>query len=274
MVTLNKVTLCINIGALYHYCHLMLVILIFFLCHWYVAIFSQTFLQHRYASHAAFSMSKFWERFFYLLAYIGQGSSYISPRVYAIMHRMHHAYTDTDKDPHSPKYDKNVFAMMWRTRKFTSDQFDGKLVGEERFLKNLPDWKGLDRLAHFWTSRILWIVFYVLFYVFFAPSAWWYLLIPVHVLMLPLHGAVINWFAHKYGTINFKMKNTSRNLYPMDIFLLGEAYHNNHHKTPSSTNFGKRWYEMDPVYPVILFFNWLHIIRINKQPALQRILAE
>jgi stearoyl-CoA desaturase (delta-9 desaturase) len=42
-------------------------------------------------------MSKFWERFFYLFAYITQGSSYLSPRAYAILHRMHHAYTDTEK---------------------------------------------------------------------------------------------------------------------------------------------------------------------------------
>jgi stearoyl-CoA desaturase (delta-9 desaturase) len=50
-------------------------------------------------------MNKFWERFFYLLAYISQGSSYVSPKVYAIMHWMHHAYADTEKDPHSPRFD-------------------------------------------------------------------------------------------------------------------------------------------------------------------------
>ncbi|MEO5564157.1 MAG: acyl-CoA desaturase [Chitinophagaceae bacterium] len=246
----------------------MLIILVFFLSHWYLAIFSQTFLQHRYASHSAFSMSKFWERFFYIVAYIGQGSSYVSPRVYAIMHRMHHAYTDTEKDPHSPKYDDNVFSMMWRTRNFTSGVFNGTVEVEERFLKNLTDWPWMDRVAHYWASRVFWMAFYIAFYVLFAPSAWWYLLIPIHMTMLPLHGAVINWFAHKYGTINFKLKNTSRNLYPMDFFLLGEAYHNNHHKSPSSINFGKRWYEMDPIYPVLLLFNRLRIIRINKQAVL------
>lgn len=245
----------------------MLVILVFFLCHWYLAIFSQTFLQHRYASHAAFSMSKFWERFFYLVAYTGQGSSYVSPRVYAIMHRMHHAYTDTEKDPHSPLFDDNVFSMMWRTRIFTSGVFNNKIEIEPRFLKNLPDWPLLDRIAHNWLSRVGWILFYITFYIIFAPSAWWFLLIPIHIVMLPLHGAVINWFAHKYGTVNFKLKNTSRNLYPMDLILMGEAYHNNHHKTPSATNFGKRWYEVDPTYPILLLLNWMRVIRISKVPV-------
>jgi stearoyl-CoA desaturase (delta-9 desaturase) len=209
-------------------------------------------------------MNKFWERFFFLAAYIGQGSSYVSPRVYAIMHRMHHAYTDTEKDPHSPMFDDNIFAMFWRTRSFTSGYFNKRIAVEERFLKNVPDWPLLDKIAHSTISRVGWVVFYIAFYVQFAPSAWWYLLLPIHALLLPLHGAVINWFAHKYGTVNFELKNTSRNLYPMDLLLMGEAYHNNHHKTPSAVNFGKRWYEVDPTYPIILFLNWIGVIKIAK----------
>ena len=53
----------------------MLVILLFLIIHWYLSLFMQTFLQHRYAAHGAFSMSNFWERFFYIAAYITQGSS-------------------------------------------------------------------------------------------------------------------------------------------------------------------------------------------------------
>jgi len=242
----------------------MIIILLFLVAHWYLSLFMQTFLQHRYAAHGAFSMSKFWEHFFYIAAYITQGSSYISPRVYAIMHRMHHAYTDTDKDPHSPRNDHNIFIMMWRVRKMTDGIYRAKQDIEPRFLKNLPDWRALDKLAHSTLSRLAWIAVYVLFYVWFAPSAWWFLLLPIHILMVPIQGIIINWFAHKYGSVNFKMKNTSRNLYPMDIFLLGEAYHNNHHKTPSNTNFGRRWYQIDLLYPVLLFLNRVHVIRINK----------
>lgn len=242
----------------------MLIILLFFAGHWYFSLFMQTFLQHRYAAHGAFSMSKFWERFFYILTYISQGSSYVSPRVYAIMHRMHHAYTDTDKDPHSPTYDKNIFAMMWRARLWTSGIYNNRQVIEPRFLKNLPDWPAIDRLAHSVWSRLGWIAVYILFYVKFAPSAWFFLLLPVHILMLPIQGVIINWFAHKYGSVNFKLKNTSTNLFKVDLIMMGEAYHNNHHKNPSATNFGFKWYEMDPTYLFIRFFSWLKIIRINK----------
>jgi stearoyl-CoA desaturase (delta-9 desaturase) len=244
----------------------MIIILLFFVSHWYLSLFMQTFLQHRYAAHAAFSMSKFWERFFYLVAYLTQGSSYVSPRTYAIMHRMHHAYTDTDKDPHSPKYDSNLFKMMWRVRKMSDDIYRGKHQPEQRFLKNLPDWPMLDKIAHSNISRLGWIVLYILFYIQFAPSAWWFLLLPVHILMVPVQGMVINWFAHKYGSVNFKMKNTSTNLFKVDLLMMGEAYHNNHHKNPSHSNFGFRWHELDPTYTIMRILNRFRIIRIHKLP--------
>lgn len=242
----------------------MLVILLFLIIHWYSSLFMQTFLQHRYAAHGAFSMNKFWERFFYFVAYITQGSSYVSPRAYGIMHRMHHAYTDTDKDPHSPKYHSNLFKMMWRARQVNNHIYRGKQEIEPRFLKNLPDWPLLDKIAHSSWSRAGWVIIYVLFYVFFAPSGWWFLLLPIHILMIPVQGVIINWFAHKYGSINFKVKNTSTNLFKLDLLMMGEAYHNNHHKNPSGTNFGVRWYELDLTYVIIRFLNWLKIIRIHK----------
>jgi stearoyl-CoA desaturase (delta-9 desaturase) len=65
-------------------------------------------------------MNKFWEKFFYLFTYITQGASYLTPRPYAIMHRMHHAYSDQEKDPHSPHFFKEVFTMMKHTYKIFS----------------------------------------------------------------------------------------------------------------------------------------------------------
>jgi stearoyl-CoA desaturase (delta-9 desaturase) len=248
-------------------------ILIFFLAHWYLSLFSQTFFQHRYAAHGAFTMSKTWERIFYIFTIITQGSSFISPRGYAIMHRMHHAYTDTDKDPHSPSYDSNLFTMMWRTKNVYQSILNGKMQVEERFLKNLPDCFLLEKLGDFWAVRIFWVAFYIGFYYFFATSPWLYLLLPLHIFMGPIHGAIINWFAHKYQYVNFKVNNTSKNLFPVDLFMMGEAYHNNHHKFPSNINFGVRWHELDPTYPVILLLKWVGIIQISRpvsRPVIQK----
>jgi stearoyl-CoA desaturase (Delta-9 desaturase) len=238
--------------------------LIFFIAIWYSSLFFQTFFQHRYAAHGAFKMSKSWERVFFIFTYITQGSSYMSPRAYAIMHRMHHAYTDTDKDPHSPKHFKNVFKMMLRTRNIYTNIFKKRIEVEERFTKNLPDWPAFDKWANSTLSRSLWAAVYITLFILFASTPWLLLLLPIVLAMGAFHGAIINWFAHKYGYINFKLKNTSQNLFSVDIFMLGESYHNNHHKRPSAINFGKRWHELDPVYPVIRLLAWLRIIKIAK----------
>lgn len=240
-------------------------IIIFFISIWYLSLFSQTFLMHRYASHGAFTMSRFWERFFYIFAYITMGSSYLSPRSYGILHRMHHAYTDTEKDPHSPQHFKNIFKMMDHTAKVYSDINRRRVVVEERFEKNLPKWEAMDKWGQSILSRFLWVAVYITIFILFANHWWLYLLLPVTILMSPVHGGIINWFAHKYGYRNFKMSNTSKNLFPIDFFMLGERYHNNHHKFASSINFGVKWFEIDPVFYIILLFNRLGIVRIRKQ---------
>jgi stearoyl-CoA desaturase (delta-9 desaturase) len=54
-------------------------ILIFFVAHWYLSLFFQTFFLHRYAAHKAFTMSPFVEKVVYVLTWIFQGSNYLSP---------------------------------------------------------------------------------------------------------------------------------------------------------------------------------------------------
>ncbi|RYZ21599.1 MAG: acyl-CoA desaturase [Chitinophagaceae bacterium] len=240
----------------------VLVIFLLFAAHWYLSLFTQTFFLHRYSAHRSFTMSKGWERFFFVLTWLTQGSSYLSPRAYGIMHRIHHAYTDTELDPHSPAYDKNLFAMMWRTKKVFTDILDDKTQVEERFKKNIPEWRSFDRFASSGFSRLLWIGIYTALYVLFAPSLWWLLLVPIHAVMGPLHGVIINWYAHKYGHVNFETDNTSKNLFRIDWLMFGEGYHNNHHVHPSRPNFATNKGEFDPCYPIIRMLNRFGIIRV------------
>jgi stearoyl-CoA desaturase (Delta-9 desaturase) len=91
-------------------------------------------------------------------------------------------------------------------------------------------------------------------------------LLPIMFLMSPIHGAIINWFAHKYGYRNFEVKDTSRNFLPVDFLMMGESYHNNHHKNGSRANFGGiRWHELDPTYLVIRLLDAMKIIKLAKQ---------
>jgi len=237
-------------------------ILLFIILHWYLSGFAQSFFNHRYAAHRMFSMSLFTEKVFFIFSFITAGSSYMSPYVYGILHRMHHAYADTEKDPHSPSFDSNPFSMMWRTYKVFSDILNRRIAIENKFTKDLPQWDSFDRFASSLLVKISWGVIYTIFYIQFATAWWMFLFLPFHFVIGPLQGIVINWFAHKVGYTNFRINNTSKNLLLIDFLTWGEGYHNNHHAFSSKVNFAKKWFEVDPVYQVIRFFRLLKIIRV------------
>ena len=81
--------------------------------------------------------------------------------------------------------------------------------------------------------------------------------------MAPIHGVIINWFGHIYGYVNFKMKNTSKNLFRFDFLMMGEGYHNNHHKFASRANFGVKWYEIDMTYVIIKLLDAIGVIKLK-----------
>ena len=112
-------------------------------------------------------------------------------------------------------------------------------------------------------SRIGWGVAYVLFYIAFATQWWMFLLLPLHFLMGPIHGAIVNWSGHKYGYQNFDNNDKSRNSLFFDFLTGGELFQNNHHKLPNRVNFGVKWWEVDPTWPVIWTLNKLHIIKLK-----------
>ncbi|MCB9234993.1 MAG: acyl-CoA desaturase [Bacteroidia bacterium] len=241
-----------------------MIIIIFFIVHWYVSLFFQSFFNHRYAAHGMFTMSKGWEKVFYILSWLTNGSSFLSPNTYGILHRMHHAFADKEKDPHSPKFSPNPFALMLKTRNIYSDIWHRRIPLEKRFTDGVPYWKFMDVFGESNGSRLFWVVAYTAFYIAFATAWWQFLFLPLTIVIGPFHGVVINWFAHKIGYSNFKVSDTSKNFLPVDVLMLGESYHNNHHKRPNNPNFGFRWFEMDPIYPFILLFNALGIIKLKK----------
>lgn len=244
-------------------------ILIFFVAHWYLSLFSQTFFLHRYGAHKMFTMNPFWEKFFYLFLYITQGSSYLTPRAYAVLHRMHHAYSDTEKDPHSPHHTKNLLTMMWQTKNTYNDVLRYRADVEEKFSKDLPEWKLIDKLGDTWGSRAGWGLAYIGFYVIFADFWWMYLLLPIHFLMGPVHGAIVNWSGHKYGYSNFDNHDKSKNSLIIDFLMGGELFQNNHHKYASRANFAMKWFELDPTYPIIKVLNAFRIVRLVNTGSLK-----
>ena len=242
-------------------------IIFFVLILWYGGLFFQSFFLHRYAAHEVFTMSKRMERLAFVLTWFFQGSSYLSAYGYGVMHRMHHAHTDTENDPHSPSHDANLFAMMWKTRNTYQDINTMRVDVDQRFTQNVPQWKSFDRFASSRFSRLLWISVYASVFLVFASTWWEWLLFPVILLMAPIHGAIINWFAHVYGYVNYKMDNTSKNLFPFDFLMMGEAYHNNHHKNANSANFGVKWHEIDATFIIMKLLHAVGVIQLKEISA-------
>lgn len=211
-----------------------------------------------------FKMNSFWERFFYLLLLVSQGSSFLNPRAYAILHRMHHAYSDTEKDPHSPHFFKDVFGMMIATKNMYLAYLLHKIEPEPAFRGNYPEWPLIDRIGDSWFWRLGCAAFYIWFYVTFATSPWLFLLLPVHFLMGPIHGAIVNWCGHKYGYSNHDNEDHSKNSLPWDFLMMGELFQNNHHKRPNSPDFATKWWEFDPTYPIMKVMHWCKIITLRK----------
>ena len=246
-----------------------MIIVAFFIAHWQLSVFFQTFYLHRYGAHRQFTMSRRWERFFHLCTYVFQGSSFLSPRGYAILHRMHHAYSDTPKDPHSPLNYKNVVTMMMATKKMYDDFAYRRVEPEKRFEGGLPEWPAVDRLSQSWLGRLAWGGAYLLFYAKFATAPWMWLLLPAHFVMGPIHGAIVNWCGHKYGYHSFDNGDASRNTLPFDFLTAGELFQNNHHKFAMSPNFAARRFEVDPTYQVMRLMSALGIIDLTGAQAIR-----
>jgi len=232
--------------------------------HWYISLFFQTFFLHRYASHNLYKMSPAWEKIFFFLTFIFQGSSFLHPGAYAMMHRKHHKYADTIEDPHTPQLVNNIFEFNKKTfveyRKIVNQFNRGEIN-----LKDVPRWPLLERLGDYYSTRILFILAYMMLYWIFSPSIWYFVFIPLHVFMGPIHGFIVNWFGHLIGYRNFNdLEDHSQNTLPVDFLMMGELYQNNHHKEPTRSNFSHKWFEVDLGYLIALLLQKMNIIQLNK----------
>ena len=237
----------------------------FFVGHWLLSVLFQSMFQHRYAAHRMYNMSPRGEKVMHFLCWLVQGSSYLSPRGYAILHREHHAFSDTEKDPHAPGFHQNALAMMWKTKKRYDDYAHYRAEPEPRFLGGYPEWPLVDQtLGQSWVMRLLWCVAYAAFYFAFATHWWQFaFMLPVQMVLGPVHGAIVNWCGHKYGYQNFDNGDQSRNTLPFDVLTMGELFQNNHHKYGASPNFAAKWFEIDPTWQVMRVLHAMGAIQIR-----------
>jgi stearoyl-CoA desaturase (Delta-9 desaturase) len=169
-------------------------------------------------------------------------STSIVTKEWVACHRKHHAFADREGDPHSPLLEglRNIVlkgAFYYRK----AIRQPGVL---EKYGKGTPnDWLErhlLDRRHVLGIILMLGIDLY-LFGFFIGPLVW-----GVQMIWIPFWAAgILNGVGHALGYRNFDVKDESRNISPIAIWLGGEELHNNHHHDPHSAKFKAKWYEFD-----------------------------
>src|SRR6202043_1145391 len=59
---------------------------------------------------------------------------------------------------------------------------------------------------------------------------------------------LVNSATHIWGSRRFETRDRSTNCWWVSLLTLGEGWHNNHHKYPSSAKQGLRWWELELSY--------------------------
>ncbi|GIT40814.1 MAG: hypothetical protein Ct9H300mP9_6640 [Candidatus Neomarinimicrobiota bacterium] len=143
-------------------------ILWIFVVHWYTSLFFPTFFLHRYY-HTVCSRCQGQRRGnFFVFTFFSKGASFLNPRAYGILHRLHHAHSDTIKDPHSPAQTGNIIRMNF----VTFSRYWSILKGDAyhgEYENGIPKWERFEKFTNKFLVRALFIGLYVGLYATFAP---------------------------------------------------------------------------------------------------------
>ena len=196
---------------------------------------------HRYYSHKSFEMKPVVKWFFSIIALLtGRGS--ILGWVY--LHRLHHAYSDQERDPHSPH---NLGYKLFGFGHMKKQEGEMKIF----LVKELMTPEQL--FIHKWYMLLLLPVLAVIALVD-LQTLYWVWIVPATLIQLSTSN--FNYFGHTHGYRNYETKDQSRNNAWLWPAILGEAWHNNHHADAKNYSTQHRPWEIDPL-------SWL--IRLVRQ---------
>ena len=205
---------------------------------------------HRLLTHGSFTTFRPVRWLIALLGGLaGQGSSL----TWVAMHRKHHAFSDTEGDPHSPNDGKWWSHMLWLMPRIDRSRLEQIY---ERYAPDLlkdPVIRLLDKTFLLWYFALgagLFLFGY-LFWDFYTACSFvvWGMFVRLVYL---LH---VTWFVnsatHIWGYRTYETGDNSRNLWWVGLLSYGEGWHNNHHAFQRSARHGHRWWEFDMTYRTI-----------------------
>lgn len=203
---------------------------------------------HRYYSHRSFEFKNNFVKFFFTcLAILAARGSPIS---WVYIHRNHHSYSDTDKDPHSPII------------------LGYKIFGFNHFSKFESADKKMFLIRDLMTKhQILIHKYYILILLgllsclafFSIELVFWLWCLPV--ILIHFSQNTFNYIGHVFGYSNFVTKDNSKNNTLLFPILLGECWHNNHHANPKKLTTKHLKHEFDPL---VYFINLISLKHVTK----------
>jgi stearoyl-CoA desaturase (delta-9 desaturase) len=197
---------------------------------------------HRFISHKSYEQPRW---FTYLGLFFGGLAGLSSAVAWTAVHREHHRYSDTDKDPHAP------LGQAWKM------QFLVMLVpGHAKYAVDaIKNPLYMAQHKYYWHMHLLWIALLVAIDPFALVYAY---LVPAVVLyhIMAALGTVTH--SGRWGYRNFDRNDRTMNITWLGWFAFGEGWHNNHHSDAGNYRFGKTKYEVD------LAARLINLIRTDK----------
>ncbi|MBK9314694.1 MAG: acyl-CoA desaturase [Acidobacteria bacterium] len=217
-------------------------------------VFSVGAVLHRYFSHRAFKTSRAFQFMLGILTCCFFGD----PIGFTGKHRIHHRYSDTRNDVHSPR---QGFWYCWFGSLFDDGLTDDQVLHAASDLTKYPELM--------WLHRYFYVPALILMAVIFAIGGYT-MLITGYVLswvVITLHGpCTVNYFCHRGKSRRYATPDDSSNRLWVSIYLLGEGWHNNHHYYPGSARAGFFKGEIDGLYSILKFLARVGLIRDLRVP--------
>ena len=176
------------------------------------------------------------------------------------IHRKHHQRSDQEGDPHSPQI-YGIWRVLFGGALLYVKAAKNKILLQELGTGTPNDW--IEEHLYTPHSRLGILIMLIIDLALFGPVG--FVVWGVQMLWIPFWAAgVINGLSHWWGYRNTDTKDTSRNLWPLAIWIGGEELHNNHHADGASAKFKQRWYEIDIGWIYILILEFFNLAKIRK----------
>lgn len=191
---------------------------------------------HRLLTHRGFKTPKWVE---YILTLCGALALEGGPIAWVATHRIHHAYTERDGDPHSPRDGFWWSHMGWILEGHSMHR---EIEATSRHAADLAK----DRF-HVWLTRWHFLTLVALGAILYAFGGMQFVLWGIFVrIVFSWHATwLVNSAAHVWGKRRFETRDDSRNNWWVALLSFGEGWHNNHHAHPAAARHGLAWYEID-----------------------------